>query len=320
MSDVPQQTAFELSLMLEALPYIRRLKGRVVVIKYGGNAMADAPQEDSFARDIVLLKTLGVHPLVVHGGGPQISQMLQRLGKTSTFVEGLRVTDAATMEVVQMVLGGVINKAIVDRINHHGGQAVGLTGKDGGLVGARKLWLKRTSTAASRAGGDNATGARLETDDRTGGGEVIDLGYVGEVESINPRIISVLTDNGFIPVIAPLATGADNQSYNINSDVMAAKIAAALKADTLLLLTNTAGLLDHTGQLITSISTAKIKALIESGTICGGMLPKVRYAMEAVAHGVNNAVIADGRVAHAVVLQLLTARGTGTAIENPAPH
>ena len=298
MKSTENQKAMWISTALTAaLPYIRRLRGRTVVVKYGGNAMADEYLKSSFARDIVLLQMLGINPVVVHGGGPQITRLLQRIGKQSEFVDGMRVTDAETMEAVQMVLGGLVNKEIVDLLNSHGGCAVGLTGKDGGLIRTRKLIIKR------------------ETRSCRDQSETIDLGYVGEVESIDPKVINVLAGNGFIPVIAPIGIGADNESYNINADLVAGEVAAVLEADRLMLLTNTMGLLDANGALIQSLTTDRVEALVADGTIHGGMLPKVHCALDAVNAGVNTAVIMDGRVEHAVLLNLLTDQGVGTLIE-----
>lgn len=273
--------------LTEALPYIQRYAGKTVVIKYGGNAMTDEVLKSSFARDIVLLKQVGLNPVVVHGGGPQIGGLLDRLGKESTFIQGMRVTDAETIDVVQMVLGGLVNKEIVSLINQHGGKAVGLTGKDGGLIHARKLVLD-------------------------GAG---DLGHVGEVKYIDPTIVSVLDDSDFIPVIAPIGVGDDGAAFNINADVVAGKVAAVLGAEKLILLTNTPGVLDQHGQLLTGLTSKRVDELIADGTIQGGMLPKVSCALDAVRSGVMKAHIIDGRVQHAVLLELLTDEGVGTLLK-----
>lgn len=273
--------------LTEALPYIQRYAGKTVVIKYGGNAMTDEVLKSSFARDIVLLKQVGLNPVVVHGGGPQIGGLLDRLGKESTFIQGMRVTDAETIDVVQMVLGGLVNKEIVSLINQHGGKAVGLTGKDGGLIHARKLVLD-------------------------GAG---DLGHVGEVKYIDPTIVSVLDDSDFIPVIAPIGVGDDGAAFNINADVVAGKVAAVLGAEKLILLTNTPGVLDQHGQLLTGLTSKCVDELIADGTIQGGMLPKVSCALDAVRSGVMKAHIIDGRVQHAVLLELLTDEGVGTLLK-----
>jgi acetylglutamate kinase len=281
--------------LIEALPYIKRFKGKTLVVKYGGNAMTDDHLKNSFARDIVLLKLVGINPVVVHGGGPQIGNLLSRLGKTSEFVQGMRVTDAETMDVVEMVLGGLVNKEIVNLINRHGGAAVGLTGKDGDLVRAEKI------TATMRS---------PETDEP----EIIDLGHVGRVKSIDPAIVDTLVEGGFIPVIAPIGVGDEGHSYNINADLVAGKMAEVLKAEKLLLLTNTAGILDPQGGLLTGLSLAELEGLIADGTISGGMIPKVSCAMDALKGGVNSVHIIDGRVEHAVLLELLTDRGVGTLL------
>ena len=281
--------------LTEALPYIRRFKGKTLVVKYGGNAMIDERLKNSFARDIVLLKLVGINPVVVHGGGPQIGNLLQRLGKTSEFVQGMRVTDAETMDVVEMVLGGLVNKEIVNLINRHGGSAVGLTGKDGALVHARKIMITQRSP---------------ETDEP----EIIDLGHVGEVESIDPAVVDMLVQGDFIPVIAPIGVGDDGRSYNINADLVAGKMAEILKAEKLILLTNTRGILDKQGELLTGLSLSEVDALIEDGTISGGMIPKTRCAMDALKGGVTSAHIIDGRIDHAVLLELFTDRGIGTLL------
>jgi acetylglutamate kinase len=284
-------------ILIEALPYIRRFSGKTVVIKYGGNAMVDQPLKQGFARDLVLMKLVGVNPVVVHGGGPQIGSLLTRLGKASEFVQGMRVTDAETMDVVEMVLGGLVNKEIVNLVNRHGGSAVGLTGKDGDLIRARKLLLRRDAPELDAP-------------------EIIDLGHVGEVESIDASLIHMLVQGAFIPVIAPIGVGDDGRSYNINADLVAGKVAEVLKAEKLLLLTNTAGLLDAEGRLISELDVGRVEDLIREGVIAGGMLPKVQCAIDAVHSGVKTAHIIDGRVEHAVMLDLFTDEGVGTLIRS----
>lgn len=274
--------------LTEALPYIQRFRNRTVVIKYGGNAMTDERLQSGFARDVVLMKLVGIDPVVVHGGGPQIGQLLDRLGKKSEFIDGMRVTDAETMDVVQMVLVGLVNKRIVSLINQHGGRAVGLSGKDGGLIRARKI--------------DGQDGKA-------------DLGMVGEVESIDPSVVSRLDSGGFIPVIAPVGVGDDGATYNINADLVAGKMASVLEAEKLMLLTNTAGVLDKSGELLTGLSAQRVKELIADGTISGGMLPKIQCALDAVNSGVRAAHIVDGRVEHACLLELFTDEGVGTLIK-----
>ncbi|MDY0146989.1 acetylglutamate kinase [Halothiobacillus sp.] len=291
-SYAPNVTA---EVLMEALPYIQRLFDKTIVIKFGGNAMVDEALQDAFARDIVLLKQVGLNPVVVHGGGPQINQLLEKLGKQGEFIQGMRVTDRETMDVVQMVLGGLVNKDIVALINRHGGRAVGLTGRDAGLVRARKLKVSRQ------------TADMLEP-------EIIDIGHVGEVASIDPSILNLLESKDFIPVIAPIGVGEDGAAYNINADVVASKIAQVLGAEKLLLLTNTAGVLDKEGKLLTGLSARDVEALIENGTIYGGMLPKIDFALDAVRGGVKTVQIIDGRVPHAVLLELLTDKGVGTLI------
>jgi acetylglutamate kinase len=285
------------SVLSEALPYIQRLHNKTIVIKYGGNAMTDEKLKNGFARDIALLKQVGVNPVVVHGGGPQIGQLLERIGKESRFVDGMRVTDRETMDVVEMVLGGLVNKSIVSLINHNGGKAVGLTGKDGGLIHARKMKIERSSP-------------ELDVP------EIIDLGHVGEVTGIDPAIVDTLDHGSFIPVIAPIGVGKDQTSYNINADIVAGKLASVLGAEKLLLLTNTAGILDQDGKVLTGLKMADIDTLIADGTIHGGMLPKVNCALDAVKSGVKTSHIIDGRVEHAVMLELLTDEGVGTLIKS----
>ena len=279
-------------ILAEALPYIRRFHGKTIVIKYGGNAMMDDKLKASFAHDIVLLKLVGINPVVVHGGGPQIDDLLSKLGKKGEFVQGMRVTDAETMDIVEMVLGGQVNKEIVHLINQHGGRAVGLTGKDGGLIRAKKLLV--------RANGDSD--------------EKIDIGQVGEVESIDPEIVHQLHTNDFIPVIAPLGVGKKGETYNINADLVAGKMAEILKAEKLIVLTNTPGVLDKNGNLLTGLTSKKVDDLFADGTIHGGMLPKISSALDAVKNGVNTCHIIDGRVDHALLLEVLTDEGVGTLI------
>lgn len=281
----------------EALPYIRRFVGKTLVIKYGGNAMENDELKNSFARDVVLMKTVGINPVVVHGGGPQIGDLLKRLNIESQFIEGMRVTDSQTMDVVEMVLGGQVNKDIVNLINQHGGSAIGLTGKDAGLIKARKLKVSRQTPGMDKP-------------------EIIDIGHVGEVSSVNAHLIERLVSDDYIPVIAPIGVGEDGTSYNINADLVAGKVAEALKAEKLMLLTNIAGLMDKEGNVLTGLSTAQVDALIADGTIYGGMLPKIRCALDAVQGGVGSAIIVDGRVPNAVLLELFTDTGVGTLITN----
>jgi len=279
----------------EALPYIQRLSGKTIVIKFGGNAMVDEQLKQSFARNIVLMKQVGINPVVVHGGGPQIGQLLKQLGKESHFIQGMRVTDSETMDVVEMVLGGQVNKSIVSLINQQGGRAVGLTGKDGGLIQAKPLKLT------------------VENSDKQPP-EIVDLGHVGEVESIDPAVVHMLDSSDFIPVIAPIGVDAEGRSYNINADLVASRVAAVLGAEKLLLLTNTVGILDKESNLLTGLSAVQIDDLIADGTIQGGMLPKVQCALDAVNSGVSTAQIIDGRVDNAVLLELFTDQGVGTLI------
>jgi len=282
--------------LAEALPYIQRFHGKTMVIKYGGNAMVDDTLKRGFARDIVLMKLVGMNPVVVHGGGPQIGNMLKQVGKETQFIEGMRVTDAETMDVVEMVLGGLVNKEIVNLINQHGGHAVGLTGKDGGLIHARKLTFQRHNPEMNAP-------------------EIVDIGHVGEVASIDPAIINMLVQGDFIPIIAPIGVGDDGQSYNINADLVAGKLAMTLQAEKLILLTNTPGVLDNDGNLLTGLKARRVEELIADGTIHGGMLPKIKCALDAVHSGVNTAQIIDGRVEHAVLLEVLTDEGVGTLIK-----
>ena len=278
--------------LTESLPYIQRFTGRTIVIKFGGNAMVDPELFETFARDVVLMKLVGMNPVIVHGGGPQIGALLDRLKIKSEFVEGMRVTDAPTMNVVEMVLGASVNKEIVDCIHRNGGRAVGLTGKDGELLKAQKLQLEHS--------GENLR----------------DIGLVGEVTSVDTQVLNMLGDSDFIPVIAPIAGGADGKTYNINADLVAGKIAEVLHAEKLMLLTNVAGLLDQDGEVLTGLSTTEVDRLIADGVIQGGRLPKIRCALDAVKQGVKSAHIIDGRVPHAALLEIFTDEGIGTLISN----
>ncbi|MBP9219248.1 MAG: acetylglutamate kinase [Sterolibacterium sp.] len=284
-------------LLAEALPYIKRFHGRTLVIKYGGNAMTDEHLKQCFARDVVLLKLVGMNPVVVHGGGPQIDDMLKRVGKKGEFIQGMRVTDRETMDVVEMVLGGQVNKEIVNLINQHGGKAVGLTGKDGGFIRAQKLLMPNKDQPD----------------------EKIDLGQVGDITSIDPSLIALLDSGAFIPVIAPIGVGAEGETYNINADVVAGKIAEVLKAEKLVLLTNTPGVLDENGKLLTGITPKDVDAMIANGTLSGGMLPKIGSALDAARQGVKSVHIIDGRVEHALLLEILTDDGVGTLIKANQP-
>lgn len=281
----------------EALPYIRRFVGKTLVIKYGGHAMESEELKNGFARDIVLMKAVGINPVVVHGGGPQIGGLLKRLNIESSFIDGMRVTDSQTMDVVEMVLGGQVNKSIVNLINSHGGSAIGLTGKDARLIRARKLQVTRQTPDMTKP-------------------EIIDIGQVGEVASVNKELLDMLVQGDFIPVIAPIGVGADGESYNINADLVAGKVAEALKAEKLILLTDIAGLMDKEGNVLTGLSTGQVDELIADGTIYGGMLPKIRCALDAVQAGVQSAHIIDGRVPNAVLLEIFTDSGVGTLITN----
>ena len=283
--------------LTEALPYIRRFHGTTVVIKYGGNAMTEAALKDSFAADVVLMKLVGINVVVVHGGGPQIGELLSRLNIESEFVNGMRVTDSATMDVVQMVLGGLVNPDIVSLINTHGGRAVGVTGKDGNLIQAEKMPM----TIASNDAGASAP-------------EIIDIGHVGSITSIQVDVLNTLVQSEFIPVIAPVGVGKDGESYNINADIVAGAIAQALNAEKLILLTNTPGILDADQATLSSLNKADVEALIADGTISEGMLPKVECALNAVSSGVNSVTIVDGRVPHALLLEVFTDSGVGTQI------
>ena len=284
--------------LTEALPYIRQFHGCTIVVKYGGNAMVAEELKSAFARDVVLLKLVGMNPVVVHGGGPQIGELLGKLDIPTQFIDGMRVTDAATMDVVQMVLGGLVNKEIVSLLNAAGGRAVGISGKDADLIRARKLILSR----------------RDHLPDGVGVPEIIDIGHVGEVDHVNRRLLDTLMETGFVPVIAPVGVGPDGESYNINADYVASAVAARLGAEKLVLLTNTAGILDEQGRTLTGLSRRDAKQLIDQGTVIGGMLPKVQCALDAVESGVGTAHIIDGRVAHALLLEVLTDGGVGTLI------
>jgi acetylglutamate kinase len=279
--------------LAEALPYIKRFFDKTIVIKYGGNAMTDPALQDCFARDVVLLKLVGMNPVVVHGGGPQINDLLDRLGKKGTFIQGMRVTDAETMDVVEMVLGGQVNKDIVNLINRHGGKAVGLTGQDGNFIRARKLLMENKELP----------------------GEFIDIGSVGDITAIDPSLIDFLDTGDFIPVIAPIGVGPDGETYNINADVVAGKLAEILNAEKLILLTNTPGVLDKAGNLLTGLTPKQVDEMVEDGTLSGGMLPKISSALDAARSGVKSVHIIDGRVEHALLLEVLTDEGVGTLIK-----
>lgn len=292
-SDRPD-ASMKAAVLAEALPYIKRFHGKIVVIKYGGNAMTEEHLKQSFARDIILLRLVGILPVVVHGGGPQIESLLARVGKKGEFIQGMRVTDTETMDLVEMVLAGQVNKEIVELINHAGGKAVGLTGQDGGLIRARKMLVKADDTST----------------------EVFDLGHVGEIESVDPAIIHSLLASGFVPVIAPIGSGREGETYNINADLVAGKIAEILKAEKLVLMTNTPGVLDKKGNLITGLSAKEIDGLFADGTISGGMLPKISSALDAAKSGVESVHIVDGRVPHCLLLEVMTSEGVGTMIRS----
>ncbi|MEN9772160.1 MAG: acetylglutamate kinase [Pseudomonadota bacterium] len=292
-SDRPD-ASIKAAVLAEALPYIKRFHGKMVVIKYGGNAMTEEHLKQSFARDIILLRLVGILPVVVHGGGPQIESLLARVGKKGEFIQGMRVTDTETMDLVEMVLAGQVNKEIVELINHAGGKAVGLTGQDGGLIRARKMLVKADDTSS----------------------EAFDLGHVGEIESVDPAIIHSLLASGFVPVIAPIGSGQEGETYNINADLVAGKIAEILKAEKLILMTNTPGVLDKKGNLITGLSAREIDGLFADGTISGGMLPKISSALDAAKSGVASVHIVDGRVPHCLLLEILTSEGVGTMIRS----
>ncbi|MDR2688573.1 MAG: acetylglutamate kinase [Azoarcus sp.] len=282
-------------ILAEALPYIRRFSDKTIVIKYGGNAMTDPHLKDCFARDVVLLKLVGLNPVVVHGGGPQIENLLSKVGKKGEFVQGLRVTDAETMDVVEMVLGGQVNKEIVNLINQHGGKAIGLTGKDARFIRARKLLIQKKDAPL---------------------GDLVDIGQVGEITQIDPSPIALLDQGDFIPVIAPIGVGDGGETYNINADVVAGKLAEILKAEKLVLLTNTPGVLDKAGNLLTGLTPRQIDELVADGTLSGGMLPKISSALEAARNGVQSVHIIDGRVEHCLLLEILTDHGVGTMIKS----
>jgi len=285
------------NVLTEALPYIQRFTGKTIVVKFGGNAMTDSQLHESFARDVVLMKLVGMNPVVVHGGGPQIGSLLKKLNIHTEFVNGMRVTDAETMDVVEMVLGGSVNKEIVASINRNGGKAIGVSGKDGGLIRARKLTVTRHSPELNAS-------------------EIIDIGHVGDVDQIDTEVLNVILDSNFIPVIAPIGADADGMTYNINADLVAGKLAQVLHAEKLMLLTNVPGLLDKQEQILTGLTTAQVDGLIADGTISGGMLPKIACALDAVKSGVASAHIIDGRVPHAVLLEIFTNVGIGTLITN----
>jgi acetylglutamate kinase len=286
------EPALKAQILAEALPYIKRFHGKTIVVKYGGNAMTEPALQKSFAHDVVLLKLVGMNPVVVHGGGPQIEALLNRIGKKGEFVQGMRVTDAETMDVVEMVLGGAVNKDIVTLINQAGGKAVGLTGQDGAFIHARKMLLA----------------------DKDRPEQLLDIGQVGEIESIDPKVIFALEQGGFIPVVAPIGVGANGESFNINADLVAGKLAEILKAEKLVLLTNTPGVLDKDGKLLTGLTAKRIDALFADGTLSGGMLPKISSALDAARSGVKSVHIIDGRVEHALLLEILTDEGVGTLI------
>ena len=286
------EPALKAQILAEALPYIKRFHGKTIVVKYGGNAMTEPALQKSFAHDVVLLKLVGMNPVVVHGGGPQIEALLNRIGKKGEFVQGMRVTDAETMDVVEMVLGGAVNKDIVTLINQAGGKAVGLTGQDGAFIHARKMLLP----------------------DKDRPEQMLDIGQVGEIDAIDPKVIFALEQGGFIPVVAPIGVGANGESFNINADLVAGKLAEILKAEKLVLLTNTPGVLDKDGKLLTGLTAKRIDALFADGTLSGGMLPKISSALDAARSGVKSVHIIDGRVEHALLLEILTDQGVGTMI------
>ena len=294
MSNPDLTPAHKANVLAEALPYIKRFHGKTIVVKYGGNAMIEEELKRSFAHDVVLLRLVGMNPVIVHGGGPQIDQQLARMGKKGEFIQGMRVTDPETMDVVEMVLGGQVNKEVVTLINQAGGKAVGLTGQDGAFVHAKKMLLS----------------------DKNNAGGKIDIGQVGEIASIDPKVIWALEEGGFIPVVAPIGVGGDGQSYNINADLVAGKLAEVLKAEKLVVLTNTPGVLDKNGKLLTGLTPKKIDALVADGTLSGGMLPKISSALDAARNGVKSVHIIDGRVAHALLLEILTDEGVGTLIRS----
>jgi len=286
--------ALKAQILAEALPYIRRFHGKTVVVKCGGNAMTDEKLKHSFARDVVLLKLVGINPVIVHGGGPQIDDLLRRVGKQGQFVQGMRVTDSETMDLVEMVLGGLINKEIVNLVNQAGGRAIGLSGKDGAFIRARKLLLP----------------------DAVNQGGMLDIGQVGEVAAIDPEIVALIESREFIPVVAPIGVGPEGESYNINADLVAGKLAEVLRAEKLILLTNTPGVLDKEGKLLTGLTPKRIDALVAEGTLSGGMLPKIASALDAARSGVKSVHIIDGRVEHALLLEIFTDEGVGTLIRS----
>jgi acetylglutamate kinase len=292
ISEIPPLLKAEI--LAEALPYIRAYHGKTIVIKYGGNAMVEERLKESFARDVILLKLVGMNPVVVHGGGPQIDEALKKIGKTGTFIQGMRVTDEETMEVVEWVLGGEVQQDIVMLINHFGGQAVGLTGKDGGLIRAKKM---------------------LVADEKNAGG-TIDLGFVGEIEAINPAVVKALQDDAFIPVISPIGFSEEGQAYNINADLVAGKMAEILHAEKLVMMTNIPGVMDKNGTLLTDLTAREIDGLFADGTISGGMLPKISSALDAAKSGVNSVHIIDGRIEHSLLLEILTEQAFGTMIRS----
>jgi acetylglutamate kinase len=286
--------AVKAEVLAQALPYIKKYHGKTIVIKYGGNAMTEDRLKEGFARDVILLKLVGMNPVVVHGGGPQIDDALKKVGKAGTFIQGMRVTDEETMEVVEWVLGGEVQQDIVMLINHFGGQAVGLTGKDGGLIHARKMMIPNKEKA----------------------GEMLDIGFVGEIDSINPAVVKALQDDAFIPVISPIGFGEDGQAYNINADLVAGKMAEILKAEKLVMMTNIPGVMDKNGNLLTDLTAREIDALFADGTISGGMLPKISSALDAAKSGVNSVHIIDGRIEHSLLLEILTEQAFGTMIRS----
>jgi acetylglutamate kinase len=296
MSLTTNTAADRAKILSEALPYIRQFRKKTIVVKYGGNAMVDEKLKQGFARDVVLMKLVGINPVIVHGGGPQINELLDKIGKESTFIKGMRVTDRETMDIVEMVLGGLVNKQIVSLINENGGKAVGLSGKDGGLIRARKLQV-------------------VDDDPSLQASEIIDYGHVGEVASIDPEIVSLLESKEFIPVIAPVGVGEDQCTYNINADIVAGTLARTLMAEKLILLTNTPGVLDEDGNVLTGLDAKQVDSLIEQGVLTGGMLPKIDCALDAVKSGVRSAHIIDGRVEHALLLEVFTDEGVGTLIK-----
>ena len=295
MEDINKKPKYIAEVLTEALPYIKKFRGKVIVIKYGGNAMSDEILKEGFARDVVLMKLVGMQPVVIHGGGPQIGETLNKLGKKSTFIEGMRVTDNETMDIVEMVLGGVINKEIVTLINHFGGNAVGLCGREGGLIEAKKMIVEKNNPEFDVP-------------------EIIDLGHVGDVHNIDKSVIEEIIKDDSIPVVAPVGTDKSGQSYNINADLVAGKVAEILEAEKLIMLTNTKGLLDENNKVLTGVSVEEVDKLISDGIIHGGMLPKIRSALNAVHGGIQTSHIIDGRVKHAVLLEILTDEGVGTLI------